>query len=81
MAQLEQQELNELKQLQQNQDKLIFQLGQVLYSRIRLDEEEAAAKKQMELLRKQESEILGKLTAKYGVGNIDIETGQISSAN
>lgn len=81
MAQLDQQELNDLKQLSQDQDAFIFQLGQVYYSRIRLDEDENAIKQQIDTLRKREKEFADKITAKYGKVNIDIETGEISSVN
>jgi phosphoglycerate-specific signal transduction histidine kinase len=81
MAQLEQQELNDLKKLSQDQDAFIFQLGQVYYSRIRLDEEENAIKQQIDALRKREKEFADKITAKYGVVNVDTETGEISSVN
>ena len=81
MAQLEQQELNDLKQLSQDQDAFIFQLGQVQYSRMRLDEEENAVKQQVDALRKREKEFADKISTKYGKVNVDIETGEISSVN
>ena len=81
MAQLEQQELNDLKQLSQDQDAFIFQLGQVQYSRMRLDEEENALKQQIDMLRKREKEFADKISTKYGKVNVDIETGEISSVN
>ena len=81
MAQLEQQELNYLKQLSQDQDAFIFQLGQVQYSRMRLDEEENALKQQVDMLCKREKEFADKISTKYGKVNVDIETGEISSVN
>ena len=81
MAQLEQQELNDLKQLSQDQDAFIFQLGQVQYSRMRLDEEENALKQQVDMLREREKEFADKISTKYGKVNVDIETGEISSVN
>ena len=81
MAQLEQQELNDLKQLSQDQDAFIFQLGQVQYSRMCLDEEENALKQQVDMLRKREKEFADKISTKYGKVNVDIETGEISSVN
>ena len=81
MAQLEQQELNDLKQLSQDQDAFIFQLGQVQYSRMRLDEEENSLKQQVDMLRKREKEFADKISTKYGKVNVDIETGEISSVN
>ena len=81
MAQLDQQELNDLKQLSQDQDAFIFQLGQVQYSRMRLDEEENALKQQVDMLREREKEFADKISTKYGKVNVDIETGEISSVN
>jgi phosphoglycerate-specific signal transduction histidine kinase len=81
MPQLDQQELQELKALSQDQDAFIFQLGQLYYSRIRLDEEENELKQQIDALRKREKEFANKVTTKYGNVNIDTETGEISSVN
>lgn len=81
MPQLDQQELNDLKQLSQDQDTFIFQLGQIYYSRIRLDEDENVIKQQIDVLRKREKELADKIAAKYGKVNIDLETGEISSVN
>ena len=81
MAPLEQQELSDLKQLSQDQDAFIFQLGQVYYSRIRLDEEENAIKQQIDELRKREKDFADKIATKYGRVNVDMETGEISSVN
>lgn len=81
MSQLEQQELQDLKKLTQDQDAFIFQLGQLYYSRIRLDEDENAVKQQIEALRKQEKEFVDRITTKYGNVNINMETGEISSVN
>jgi hypothetical protein len=81
MPQLEQQELQDLKKLTQDQDAFIFQLGQLYYSRIRLDEDENAVKQQIEALRKQEKEFVDRITTKYGNVNINMETGEISSVN
>lgn len=81
MAQLEQQELQDLKQLSQDQDAFIFQLGQIQYSRMRLDEEENALKQHVDALRKREKEFADKIATKYGKVNVDMETGEISSVN
>ena len=81
MPQLDQQELQDLKQLSQDQDAFIFELGQVQYSRMRLDEEEAALKRQIDALRAREKEFADKIMTKYGKVNVDIETGEISSVN
>jgi len=81
MPQLDQQELQDLKQLSQDQDAFIFELGQVQYSRMRLDEEEAALKQQIDALRAREKEFADKIMTKYGKVNVDIETGEISSVN
>lgn len=81
MAQLEQQELQDLKKLSQDQDMFIFELGQIQYSRLRLDEEENAIKQQVDTLRKREKEFADKIATKYGKVNVDMETGEISSVN
>lgn len=81
MPQLDPQELQDLKKLSQDQDTFIFELGQIQYSRMRLDEEENALKQQVDALRKREKEFADKIATKYGKVNVDIETGEISSVN
>lgn len=81
MPQLDPQELQELKKLSQDQDTFIFELGQIQYSRMRLDEEENVLKQRVDTLRKQEKEFVDKIAAKYGNVNINTETGEISSVN
>lgn len=81
MPQLDLQELQDLKKLSQDQDTFIFELGQIQYSRMRLDEEENVLKQRVDTLRKQEKEFVDKIAAKYGNVNINTETGEISSVN
>lgn len=81
MPQLDPQELQDLKKLSQDQDMFIFELGQIQYSRLRLDEEENAIKQQVDTLRKREKEFADKIATKYGKVNVDMETGEISSVN
>lgn len=81
MPQLDPQELQDLKKLSQDQDVFIFELGQIQYSRMRLDEEEKALKQQVDVLREREKEFANKIATKYGNVNINTETGEISSVN
>lgn len=81
MPQLDPQELQDLKKLSQDQDMFIFELGQIQYSRLRLDEEENAIKQQVNTLREREKEFADKIATKYGKVNVDMETGEISSVN
>ena len=72
-------ELNLLRSLNQNQRDLMFSLGQLEYESILLNLRKDNLKENIEQL-EQESKNLGKtLTEKYGSGDINLETGEITT--
>jgi chromosome segregation ATPase len=87
MAQLTQEELQSIKELQQKYDQTIFELGSleaqivVLNAQIdKISEEKRNLVADLNTLGKKESELVKSLQEKYGTGNINIETGEITSA-
>jgi hypothetical protein len=71
-------ELNLLRTLNRNQSDLIYSLGQLEYEAILLNLKKENLKENIKELEK-ESISLGKLlTEKYGSGDINLETGEIT---
>ena len=69
-------ELQELKTIQEDMNSLSFQFGQLQISKIKLQTQEDYLKSQLTSLGKKETETAKKLTYKYGIGNLDLETGE-----
>jgi hypothetical protein len=68
-------ELNELKQLRTDLSNITAQFGQITVNKIKLEEQEVILKKQLVELEQKETVLAKELTAKYGKGSIDLETG------
>lgn len=78
-------ELNQIKEMQQQYNKFVFELGSieaqlqnVLETKKMIESEKANALEDLKKLGEREKEVINALQAKYGVGNIDIETGEIT---
>ena len=72
---IEEKDLNTLKQLQADTDKLVYNLGQLYVQKEKLNETENELKKSIKAIEQRE-EALGKdLSAKYGIGTVNIEAG------
>jgi len=78
-------ELNQIKEMQQQYNKFVFELGSieaqlqnVLETKKMIESEKANALEDLKKLGEREKEVISTLQAKYGVGNIDIETGTIT---
>lgn len=85
---LTEQELQDLKTLQENYSKVTVQLGQLKVEQIllntqvkRLQDVEESMTKEYIKLQEQESVFVKSLEAKYGVGEINIETGVFTKLN
>ena len=68
-------EIEEIKSFQNEMNNLVYSLGQLSLSKIRIEEQESSIKMAMSELRLREKEQADKLTKKYGQGQLDIETG------
>lgn len=71
-------ELQELKKLRDQSDRLVIALGQVQYQRILLDAQEKQLSEDILALRAVEKQLTDRLVEKYGNVSVDIETGTIS---
>ena len=72
---IEEVDLNLLKQLQSDTDKLVYSLGQLYVSKEKLSQTENTLKVEIQKMEQREVEIGKKLSSKYGIGTVDIESG------
>jgi chromosome segregation ATPase len=87
MAKLTQEEIQQIKELQQKYDQTEFELGSleaqiiVLNAQIdKLNEEKRNLVSDLNTVGKKESELVKSLQEKYGTGSIDVESGEITPA-
>lgn len=81
---LDEQEIQEVKEIRQSTDTLVVQLGNIQYEKLHIDEAysnntklEEQLLENFKLHKQREKEITKKLSEKYGVGTINIEKGEI----
>lgn len=72
---LSEKEINDLKNIQQEQDQLITNFGQLEYQIQSLELEKDKLTEMLESLKKQEVIIGKELNSKYGDGVVNLETG------
>jgi len=78
-------ELQQIKDMQQQYNKFIFELGSVetqlqniLVTKEMIETEKVNVLEDIKKLGEREKELIDTLQAKYGTGNIDVETGEIT---
>jgi hypothetical protein len=86
MAQLTPEELKSIKDLQSSYNQVIFEIGAteaqliaIQDQMLKLVEEKKNLVSDLKTIEKKESELIASLQEKYGTGNINIETGEITS--
>ena len=86
MAQLTPEELQSIKDLQSKYNQTIFEIGaaeaQLIVFQQHIDKLQEAKKglvSDLTTIEKKESELVASLQEKYGQGNINIETGEITT--
>lgn len=72
---IEEQDLNNLKQLQKDTDALVYNLGQLAIQKQKMANTESELKKAITMIDKREEELGKQLSDKYGVGTVNIEAG------
>ena len=72
---IEEQYLNNLKQLQKDTDALVYNLGQLAIQKQKMANTESELKKAITMIDKREEELGKQLSDKYGVGTVNIEEG------
>ena len=78
VIQFTEEELNSIKGLKSNTDKIIFQLGNIQYQRLQLDKSENSLKESLKDIEKKEKQLAEGFTSKYGTGTLDIESGNFT---
>ena len=78
-------ELQQITEMQQQYNKFVFELGSmeaqlqnVLATKAAIETEKANVLEDIKKLGEREKEVISTLQAKYGVGNIDIQSGEIT---
>ena len=69
-------EIQRITELQQKNNTLVTELGQVELIKLNLQLRKESAEKFFEELRSEEQELAKELTDKYGSGSINLETGE-----
>ena len=75
----ESKELEEIKTLQANMNALLYKLGQLKLSEMKIEVSKKTMSEALIKLENQESELAKKLNEKYGRGTLDVETGTFIS--
>jgi hypothetical protein len=82
---LEEAELQQIKEMQQQYNKFVFELGSIeaqlqniIATKELIETEKSNVLVDIKKLGEREKELVNGLQAKYGTGNIDIETGEIT---
>jgi vacuolar-type H+-ATPase subunit I/STV1 len=75
---LTQEELTQLRNLQSQQNDLLVSLGSIEYRITLLEQNKETLKAQVLEIEKLNNELGSKLTEKYGSGNLNLETGEIT---
>ena len=74
-------EIKQLKDLQTKVDQIIISLGQISLQRTQLDKLEENTKNEFSMLKKQETALGETFSKKYGVGTLDINSGEFIPQN
>jgi DNA repair exonuclease SbcCD ATPase subunit len=77
VTKLEEKEITQLKELQQKQEDLISNFGQIEYQIQALELEKEKFIEQLEKIKKEEKTLADVLSSKYGNGTINIEEGTL----
>lgn len=76
--QLSQQELQQVKTIQQNNQAITIEFGQIELAKIDLQDRIQSAKSFLKNLREEEKTLSQFLQQKYGKGTLNIQTGQFT---
>jgi hypothetical protein len=78
---LEQQELQALSELQTTYATLCMAMGQLEFAKLQLDKDYVEATQQYQVLIEKEKTLAEQLSSKYGVGTVNLESGEFISNN
>jgi len=80
-TQITAEELQELKDLQQAKQALIYALGELDYEKLRLEAQKQTLETQFNKVVQGEFEISQRISEKYGNNKIDLKTGALEAIN
>jgi len=75
---LTKEEIQQVKVVQDNRQKVINELGQIKLAELNLEKRLESAETTLEQLQQQENELAKYMETKYGNGVIDIDTGEFT---
>lgn len=73
-------ELSEIRELQNLYNTVVFQAGQYQLDKMTLSNKRKQVEANLEEVKRREQEIISKLTTAYGQGSINLETGEFTPA-
>ena len=76
---LSQQQLQQLKSIQQKNQAVVQELGQIQILKLQLQKREQTAQQYLEDLLQEQEQIAQEIESTFGKGSIDIETGEFTS--
>ena len=71
-------EIQEIQALQKEIETLTQKMGQLYYSKLKLEDREKELKNELISIEKKELDLAGKLTEKYGKGSLDMNSGEFT---
>ena len=71
-------ELKQIQDLNVRITQLTTQMGQIYYSKIKLEDQELKLKKELLSIEAEEAKVAEQLTKKYGKGSLDIDSGEFT---
>lgn len=77
---LEQEEINRLTSIQQKNQKVVQQFGQIAISERMLEEQKKSVEQDLFIVQREERELVQEFETKYGKGSIDLATGEFIPA-
>jgi hypothetical protein len=80
-TQITAEELQELKDLQQAKQTLIYTLGELEYEKLRLESQKQLLETQFNKVVQGEYEVSQRISEKYGDNKIDLKTGVLEAIN
>jgi len=80
-TQITAEELQELKDLQQAKQALIYALGELEYEKLRLESQKQLLEAQFNKVVQGEYEVSQRISEKYGDNKIDLKTGALEAIN
>lgn len=77
---LEQEEINRLTSIQQKNQRVVQQFGQIAISERMLEEQKKSVEQDLFIVQREEKELVQEFETKYGKGSIDLSTGEFIPA-